>query len=87
MTVGLGSLFSPERFEAERSARVEIVLHNLRFIPYGDARSLIYQIAFFTASFKTEDADACRAKASASAAEALGAYLWETVREPLTPQP
>ncbi|WP_087005363.1 hypothetical protein [Rhizobium sullae] len=69
-------------FSENRSARVKLDLDYLRFIPYIDAGSLIYQIVLLVRDFDFTNGDASRAKARATAADALGGYLWEAVREP-----
>ncbi|TCU26552.1 hypothetical protein EV130_104163 [Rhizobium azibense] len=69
----------PEKFADNRQASVDLELRYLRFIPYGDTRSLVSQIVLFTNGFEPEMS---RAKASVAAADALGGYLWEVVRQP-----
>ncbi|RVH69183.1 hypothetical protein CN198_14040 [Sinorhizobium meliloti] len=80
VTVGGHGALRPETFADNRVARVDLQLRHLRFIRYTDARSLVSQVALLMGSF--EDGDVARAKAAAAAADALGGYLWEAVRQP-----
>ncbi|MGO8145239.1 hypothetical protein AB9F42_20525 [Rhizobium leguminosarum] len=82
VTIGIGRLLERERFKGERSARVELDLTYLRFIPYRDARGLVYQIALLIGASDSEDGEVSRTKAAATAADALGGHLWEAVRAP-----
>ncbi|NKM65071.1 hypothetical protein GFL58_29535 [Rhizobium leguminosarum bv. viciae] len=79
VTLGAGALLSKEK---ERSARVELKLNYLRFIPYRDAHSLLYEIGLLTGSYDRTNGEAFRATAASAATDALTGYLWEAVRQP-----
>ncbi|SMD16426.1 hypothetical protein [Rhizobium sp. RU36D] len=81
VTVGAG-LLSQDKSADRRSARLELELNYLRFIPYQEARGLLYEMALMIGSFDRGNPEASRAKAQALAADALGGYLWEAVRTP-----
>jgi hypothetical protein len=82
VTVGSGVLLRRDKSADKRGARLELELNYLRFIPYQDARGLLYELALMVGDFDMDNADASRAKAHALAADALGGHLWETVRNP-----
>lgn len=82
VTLGCGVLLSQGKSADKWSARLELELSYLRFIPYQDARGLLYELALMVGSFDRNNADACRSKAQAIAADALGGHLWEAVRMP-----
>lgn len=82
VTLGAGMLLSQDKSPDKRSACLELELNYLRFIRYSDARGLLYELALMVGDFDRDNGDACRAKAQALAAEALGGYLWEAVRNP-----
>ncbi|MBY5768571.1 hypothetical protein HFN63_00290 [Rhizobium leguminosarum] len=79
VALGAGALLSKEK---QRSARVELKLNYLRFIPYRDAHSLLYEIGLLTGSFDRTNGEAFRATAASAATDALTGYLWEAVRQP-----
>lgn len=82
VTLGGASVLAPDKFEENRKASVDVKLNHLRFIPYSDAKWLLHEIAMLTGKLDENDGEALRAKAEAKAANALGGYLWEAVREP-----
>ncbi|MGO8024149.1 hypothetical protein [Rhizobium leguminosarum] len=79
---GSGRSLERERVKEERSARVELDLNYLRFIPYQVAHNFVYQIALLIGAYDFEDGRVSRAKADAAAAGSLGGHLWEVVRKP-----
>ncbi|MBX5192434.1 hypothetical protein HJB86_26670 [Rhizobium sp. NZLR3b] len=80
VTVGSGLLLRQDKSEDERAARVELTLNYLRFIPYEDARALLYELHLMIGPFKFNDAESSRSRAGALAADELGGHLWECVR-------
>ncbi len=82
VTLGAGTLLSRDKSTDKRSACLELDLNYLRFIPYHDARGLLYELALMIGDFDRDNPDACRAKAQALASDALGGHLWEVVRQP-----
>lgn len=82
VTVGSGMILRRDKSEDTRTACLELDLNYLRFIPYRDARSFLYELALLIGSFDQEDGEASRSKAQALAADALGGHLWEAVRNP-----
>lgn len=80
VTLGAGMLLSRQKSTGERSARVELNLHYLRFIPYVHARGLLYELALMVGTFDRARDDECRSKAQIRAADALSGHLWEAVR-------
>ncbi|UXT53269.1 hypothetical protein FY136_28830 (plasmid) [Agrobacterium tumefaciens] len=82
VTLGAGMLLSSDKSQDERSACLELDLNYLRFIPYQDARGLLYEMAFLVGSFDKTNPDASRSKAQALATDALAGHLWEAVRSP-----
>ncbi|RWG50502.1 MAG: hypothetical protein EOQ62_04315 [Mesorhizobium sp.] len=77
---GFDWIMQPEKFAANRQARVLIDLDYLRFVPYGDAHSLVSAIILHVGKF--EDYETANARASAKATAALTEHLWEAVRVP-----
>lgn len=80
--LGGASVLAPDKFEANRKASVDVKLNHLRFIRYADAKWFLHEIAMLTGKLDEKDGEALWAKAEAKAADALGGYLWEAVREP-----
>lgn len=82
VTLGAGMLLSRRKSTDKRSACLELDLNYLRFIPYRDARGLLYELALMIGDFDRDKSEDSRAKAQALAADALGGHLWEAVRNP-----
>lgn len=80
VTVGIGLLLRRDKSEDKRAARVELTLNYLRFIPYQDARGLLYELQLMIGPFDFDDAESSRTRAGALAADELGGHLWECVR-------
>ena len=73
-------IMQPEKFAENRQARALLDLDYLRFVPYGDAHSLVSAVIMHTGPFI--DYATASARASALATAALTKHLWETVRVP-----
>ncbi len=82
VTLGSGMLLRRDKSEDKRSACLELDLNYLRWIPYHDARGLLYELVMMVGSFDQDNPEASRARAMTIAAEALGGHLWEAVRNP-----
>lgn len=82
VTLGAGMLISRQKSASERTARLELTLSYLRFIPYVYARGLLYELTIMVGSFDRACDDECRSKAQLAAADALAGHLWEAVRNP-----
>lgn len=62
VTLGSGALLRRDKSEDKRSARIDLDLDYLRFIPYQDARGLLYELALMVGPFDRNDGNASRAK-------------------------
>ncbi|AYM66216.1 hypothetical protein G6L68_25350 [Agrobacterium fabrum] len=82
VTLGSGMLLRRDKSEDKRSACLELDLNYVRWVPYNDARNLLYEFVMMVGSFDMDNAEASRARAMTIAAEALGGHLWEVVRNP-----
>lgn len=82
VTLGSGIRLFSQKSTGERSARLELNLRYLRFIPYVHARGLLYELALMVGSFDRARDDECRIRAQMNAADALSGHLWEAVRNP-----
>lgn len=82
VTLGSGMLLRRDKSEDKRAACLELDLNYLRWIPYRDARGLLYELVMMVGSFDMDNAEASRAKARTIAAEALSGHLWEAMRNP-----
>ncbi|RWQ80741.1 MAG: hypothetical protein EOS85_15845 [Mesorhizobium sp.] len=71
-------VLNDERFAANRRAKALLELHNLRFVPYDDALSLVRAVVLHLGPF--EDREKAWDTASAEATATLSGHLWETVR-------
>ncbi|MBX3579777.1 MAG: hypothetical protein KF723_21445 [Rhizobiaceae bacterium] len=79
---GFGAVMRPEEFEKDRQARVELEISYLRFVPFGDALSLVREIAILMGSLAdAQDTSSGRpSNALALSNAALTEHLWESVR-------
>ncbi|GEM_PF-5729168 len=82
-----GPWYFSERKSADNlSARLELDLNHLRFIPYSDACHLLKTLVVMIKYFDRDDPKTTQASAKTLVVDALSEHLWETVRSPDLPR-